>query len=207
MKMEGLNELLIFAKAPRPGLVKTRLAETLGQEAACEAYQKLLRTIASNLAALANVTVCYSPADAEHELRPYFPVHWRYRPQQGADLGARLHHAITAAIEQRASKVAVIGSDCPYLNSQDIAQAWESLDKSDVVFGPANDGGYWLVGAKRPHAGLFNRIDWGTNAVLKQSLGRAKHLGLKVALLRKLSDIDTAADWQAFAAASALNLQ
>ena len=202
-----MNELLIFAKAPRPGFVKTRLAQTLGNDQACEAYQQLLRTIASNLAALTSVTVCYSPADAERDLRSYLPSHWRYRPQKGSDLGARLHHAITDAFEQGSSKVAVIGSDCPYLTCHDISQAWESLKECDVVFGPANDGGYWLVGAKRPHAELFSGIGWGTNAVLNQSRVRAEYLGLKVALLRELSDVDTAADWQAFAAASTLNLQ
>jgi rSAM/selenodomain-associated transferase 1 len=193
-----VNELLIFAKAPRPGFVKTRLAETLGKGQACQVYQQLLRTISSSLATIPRVTVCYSPADAPDELRSYFPSHWRFRPQRGSDLGARLHDAIATSFTSGANKAAVIGSDCPYITPDDISQTWLALDHHDLVFGPALDGGYWLIGANRPHPDLFNNVDWGTSTVLNQSLACAQKLNLKVALLRKLSDIDTEADWRAF---------
>lgn len=103
-----------------------------------------------------------------------------------------------AAFEAGAERVAVIGSDCPYVLVEDAEQAWRVLDKHDVVFGPANDGGYWLVAAKQLHAGLFAGIDWGSASVLEQSLARARNLGLKTALLRQLSDVDTERDWLGF---------
>ena len=201
-----MNELLVFAKAPLPGLVKTRLAKSLGKDQACRAYEHLLRAIASNLNSVAQVTVCYSPSNALESLRPYFPSHWKFRPQEGSDLGARLHQAIATSFGNGATKVAVIGSDCPYLNSEDIFRTWSALDHSDLVFGPALDGGYWLIGAKCPHAELFDGIEWGTSNVLQQSLDRAKSLGLSTFLLRELSDVDTEADWLAFTSSSAANL-
>ena len=195
----GENQLLIFAKAPRVGLVKTRLAISVGPQRACDIYERLLRTLSVRLSAVEKATVCFAPDDAEPELRPFFPAHWRYYPQRGSDLGARLENAICHAFNQGASKVAVIGSDCPDLNSDDIANAWQKLDRSDVVFGPATDGGYWLIGMTHPHADLFRAIEWGTAKVLEQSRSRARDAHLKVALLRSLADIDTAEDWQAYA--------
>ena len=178
-------------------MVKTRLAETVGPARACETYEMLLRTVAANLRAL-DVTVCFTPDDGEAALRRSFPDGWRYRPQRGADLGARLEHAIAESCENGASKVAVIGSDCPYLNADDIADAWQMLESNDVVFGPAKDGGYWLIAMKRTHPALFRDIEWGTKNVLSQSQNRARESGLKVGLLRTLADIDTAADWAAY---------
>ena len=202
-----MNELLLFAKAPRPGFVKTRLAEGLGKEAlgkeeACRAYIGLLQVIARSLASLKDVTVCYSPEGAEKELRPFFSAQWGFRRQQGTDLGTRLYHAISTCLGNGAAKVVVIGADCPYVTTDDIESAWRALDQSDVVFGPAQDGGYWLVGMTRPHAALFAGIPWGTSTVLRDSLARAEELRLRTTLLRTLSDIDTAADWRAYLASS-----
>jgi rSAM/selenodomain-associated transferase 1 len=202
-----LNHLVIFAKAPRPGLVKTRLAQTLGVDQACRAYQHLLHALASRLGSLISVTVYHSPPDAEPDLRCYFPSHWQFRHQHGPDLGTRLQNAIAITLETDATKVTVIGSDCPYLTVEDIQQSWTRLDHHDLVLGPANDGGYWLIALKQPQPHLFHQINWGTNNVLAQTIVRARDLNLKVALLRELSDIDTEADWRAFAAQSAVNLQ
>ena len=196
--MESNNQLLIFARAPRVGSVKTRLAQTVGPQRACELYEMLLRTLVSQLGKLESVTVCFAPDDGEADLRRYFPERWHYRPQRGPDLGARLEHAINEALANGASKVAVIGSDCPDVTPADISATWTALEKNDVVFGPAKDGGYWLIGMKRAHPTLFREIDWGTEKVLAQSQFRAHESGLKTALLRPLPDIDTASDWQAY---------
>ena len=198
--------LLVFAKAPRPGSVKTRLANTLGPERACEIYEVLLRTLAAQLGHLQGVTVCFAPDDAEPDLRRYFPEHWRYRPQRGDDLGARLNHAISEAFEHGASKVAVIGADCPRVTPGDIADASHAHEHDDVVFGPAHAGGYWLIAMNQPHPTLFRAIDWGTANVLAQSQTRAREARLKTGLLRSLADIDTAADWDSYARSAARSL-
>lgn len=198
-----MNHLLVFAKAPRVGLVKSRLADSIGQEPACRAYERLLAVLAHNLTTLQNVTVYHSPPDGVADLRSYFPRHWHYSPQAGDDLGARLTHAVTEAFTAGSTRVCVIGSDCPYLNSEDITAAWTSLDDHDVALGPATDGGYWLIALNKAEPRLFESINWSSNVVLQQTLARARELNLRISLLRELSDVDTASDWIAFTQSSA----
>ncbi len=178
--------------------MKSRLAETVGPVRACEIYEVLLRTVAARLAGIESATVCFAPDDAEADLRRYFPECWQYCPQQGTDLGSRLEHAINEAFQHGAAKVVVIGSDCPDVSAADISDARAALEKNDVVFGPAQDGGYWLIGMKKAQPALFRGIAWGTEKVLDQSQARAEEAGLEIALLRTLADIDTAADWYAY---------
>jgi rSAM/selenodomain-associated transferase 1 len=180
------------------GLVKTRLAREVGEDQALVAYRGLLATTADQVRELQLVTVCFTPADGEAEVRPFFPESWNFRAQRGADLGARLRNALAASFRAGSERVAVIGVDCPYLDGGDVAEAWKALDTADVVFGPAEDGGYWLIAMKKLHSGLFAGIEWGTGAVLGSSLAQAKRLRLEVHLLRQLRDIDTAADWRQF---------
>ena len=197
-----MNELLIFAKAPRLGSVKTRLAQELGSEQALLAYCRLLAVVADQVQEIQHATVYFSPADSEDELRPFFPAHWNFRAQNGADLGERLQNALAASFASGSKRVAVIGADCPYLDSGDIAQAWEALDHNDVVLGPANDGGYWLIAMSKLHHDLFVDIDWGTGSVLAETLARTQQANLKVHLLRTLGDVDTERDWCQFLATS-----
>ncbi len=143
-------------------------------------------------------TVFYTPADGEQEVRPFFPRHWSFRAQEGDGLGERLQHAFGVSFQAGAERIVVIGTDCPYLGCGDIEQAWEALAHHDVVLGPANDGGYWLLGLKTLYSELFSGIFWGTEFVLEQTMVKAQQLGLKVALFRTLSDVDTMLDWQEF---------
>lgn len=196
-----MNELLVFAKAPRLGTVKTRLAETMGAEAALKVYFRLLEELRTRLQGLPNVTVCFAPEDGQEELRAELPNHWSFQPQLGADLGERLQHAFTEAFARGAERVAAIGSDCPVLSPIDIQDAWRALDHHDVVFGPSEDGGYWLIGMRQMEPGLFNGISWSSSSVLKESLAQARDHQLRVAFLRRLRDIDTEADWRSYLAA------
>ena len=193
-----MNELLLFAKAPRLGQVKTRLAKDLGDDAALQAYQRLLTEVANKLRHVHHGTICYTPADAGEELRPFFPERWTTRPQVGGDLGERLGNAIRISIALGAKRIAVIGADCPYLERADIENAWQLLDEHDLVIGPAKDGGYWLIAVKQEYPGLFAGIEWGAETVFRQTIRKAEELGLSVALIRELADIDTIADWEEF---------
>jgi rSAM/selenodomain-associated transferase 1 len=204
---DELNELLVFAKAPRAGSVKTRLAETIGAEQACRAYRRLLSEVISRVTPIRNVTLCYSPADATDELRHFVPAHWTFRAQQGRDLGERLQNALALSFASGAKRVVVIGSDCPEICTGDIEKAWSELHVNDVVFGPATDGGYWLIGLNKVYPELFEDVAWGSASVLEQSVTRAKMLGLKIAMLRPLCDVDTEADWNAFLARRESRLQ
>jgi uncharacterized protein len=136
--------------------------------------------------------------DGEGELRPFFAPDWSFSCQIGTTLGERLENALAASFGRGAKRVAVIGSDCPYLSADDVEEAWGQLADHDVVIGPAEDGGYWLIAMKKMHSELFAGIEWGTELVLEESLARAKELKLKVRLLRRLADVDTEREWHQF---------
>jgi rSAM/selenodomain-associated transferase 1 len=192
------RKLIIFVKAPRPGEVKTRLAKALGHERACDAYRKLVDRLLSNLKSLSDVELCFAPADAEKEIAPWLRSGWQAVPQTDGDLGARLTAAFARAFGAGAQRVVIVGSDCPFVTVKDIKEAFENLTSRDMAVGPATDGGYWLIGLRQPQPGLFQKIPWSTDQVLAETLSRARTLGLKMHLLRLLSDVDTQEDWEAF---------
>lgn len=191
----GRNQLVVLLKAPRVGWVKTRLAEGIGPEAACAAYQQLVATLLSNLAPLANVELCFAPTDAHAEIAPWLRDGWGCHPQAGGDLGARLQEVFLHHFQSGAERVVIIGSDCPEVMPADVESAWHALANHDLVLGPAEDGGYWLVGLRAPQAHLFTAMPWSTEVVLAETLRRASVSSLRAVLLRELSDVDTVADW------------
>ncbi|MBI2925144.1 MAG: TIGR04282 family arsenosugar biosynthesis glycosyltransferase [Verrucomicrobia bacterium] len=198
----GPEQLIIFVKAPRPGAVKTRLAETLGAVAACEAYCRLVESLLSRLASLREVELRFTPDDAGAEIKRWLGPGWTARPQGTGDLGTRLEAAFVEAFARGAERVVIIGSDCPRVTVEDVQAAWRALEEHDVVLGPATDGGYWLIGLRSRQRELFDGIAWSTSRVLAQTLARAQAAGLRVQRLRELSDVDTAEDWRGFLASS-----
>ncbi len=192
------QHLIIFLKAPRLGLVKTRLAQSLGAAAATAAYGQLVETLLEQLAPLPDVELHFTPDDAAAEILPWLHAGWTARAQGAGDLGERLHAAFQSAFADGAQRVVIIGSDCPAITTGDIHAAWQALATSDVVIGPARDGGYWLIGLRQPLPGLWNGIPWSTERVLRETLARAQADGLRIELLRELADVDTEADWRAF---------
>src|SRR5687767_4094941 len=197
--MHASRLLIVFVKAPRAGAVKTRLAASIGSDAACAAYKTLVEAVLRQVSSLDNVQLRFSPDDAEEEVRRWARGDWTLAPQGDGDLGERLNAVFADVFRSGVERVVIIGSDCPYVTDTDIVQAWDALESNDVAVGPACDGGYWLVGLRegsRPE--LFANIAWGTEAVLRQTLDAAKTQGLRVHLLRELRDIDTVEDWKAY---------
>ena len=194
------ERLFIFLKAPRPGAVKTRLAESIGASEAAAAYQILVETLLAKLALLSDVQLRFSPDDALSEIEPWLRPHWQARAQGEGDLGQRLERAFGEAFTEGVNRVVVIGSDCPELTAEDIRAAWAALARDDLVLGPAKDGGYWLIGLKSRQPSLFHSMPWSTDKVLEETLDRARHSGLTFKLLRELSDVDTEQDWLSFLA-------
>lgn len=197
-----LQKLIIFIKAPRRGEVKTRLARDIGDEAACEAYCTLVDTLLNQLAELPEVELRVTPDDASAEIKPWLRSNWQLRPQGQGSLGERLQTAFTDSFNRGAERVVIIGSDCPFITADDIHDAWTALHDSEVVIGPACDGGYWLIGLRQLQPTLFDGIAWSTETVFRETLQRAEAARLRVQVLRELSDVDTEADWRAFLAAT-----
>jgi rSAM/selenodomain-associated transferase 1 len=192
------QQLIVFVKAPRPGLVKTRLADALGPARACVIYRQLLERLLECLRSLGPVELRFTPDDAFEEIQPWLAPQWRAASQDAGNLGERIERAFADAFSADAKRVAVIGSDCPDVSAQDIETAWAALRTFDVVLGPATDGGYWLIGLRGPQSLLFRNMPWSSAAVLQETLSRARTAGLRVHLLRELSDVDTVEGWKNF---------
>jgi hypothetical protein len=141
-----------------------------------------------------------SEASDQQQMQAWLGSQWHYRAQPEGNLGDRLIQAIQAAFATGMQRVVTIGTDCPGLNATRMRQAFTALDQADLVLGPALDGGYYLIGLRQFVPDLFAGIAWSTATVLQQTVEIAERLGLTVAYLEPLSDVDRAADlpvWQA----------
>lgn len=187
----------LFLKAPRPGTVKTRIGATVGPERAAAIYRELVESQLARLPEGWPVEIHYAPADAESELHDWLGPDHVYFPQCEGDLGDRLSHAVRHAFQNGASSVCCIGGDCPGLDPSHFQSAQEALDSgTDLVFGPAEDGGYVLLAQKTHIPELFTEIPWSSPHTLAASLEKARALHLQVHLLPPLYDIDTEEDWR-----------
>lgn len=185
--------LLVFARAPVPGRVKTRLVPLLGEEGAARLHQKLLRkTLATAVKSGLQVTLCCTPSAKKFEGKIASTI--QLQSQGRGDLGARLYRACSRAL--RAHRyVIVIGSDCPVLRVSDLRAAPRALRAgADTVLSPAEDGGYALIGLSRVRRSLFTGIDWGSERVLAQTRRRLKRLGWRWQELRTVWDVDRPED-------------
>ena len=193
--------LIVFARAPELGRVKTRLATELGDGAALSIYRILAeRVVDAVRGGCYSVTVAYTPRYAKRAMREWLGPTVRFRPQSDGDLGARMAVAVDDAIQGGAERVVVIGTDCPAVTAAVVDEAFARLERAEVVLGPAADGGYYLIGMSRLHPALFNGIPWSTPGALCTTLERARATGLAVELLEEQRDIDTAEDWRAWLA-------
>ncbi len=190
--MKQQNILIIFAKNPVKGNVKTRLAATVGAEKAFEVYKELLaytKATAQNTAA--DKIVYYSD---KVELHDIWDERFLKAVQQGADLGERMTHAFQCMFQQGYTKAVIIGTDCPSLDGRIIADAYKQLDTNDIVIGPAFDGGYYLLGMKKLYTKLFEGKKWGTQFVFEKTIATCTHLNLRYIVLPVLHDIDEEKD-------------
>ena len=187
--------VLVFEKNAILGQVKTRLASGMGELRALEIYKHLVQLTYS---ALEEVPVPVWTFFSDFIPESTHPIVENSFVQQGQDLGERMSNAFARTFESGRDKVVLIGTDCPTLQSQHLLQAFEALNHSDLVVGPATDGGYYLIGMKSSAAYLFEGIAWSTSQVLSQTLHVASQQGLIVTLLPELDDIDTQEDWQRY---------
>jgi len=195
------GRLLLLTKAPDPGQVKTRLIPLLGETAAAELYAQLLHDCLTlcTRAALCPVDLWCSPS-TEH---PFFQqCHQQYQTtlhaQPAGDLGQRMSLAIHTTLAQ-ADYVVLIGADCPTLTAKDLVTALDALEAGiDVVIGPAEDGGYYLIGMREHHAALFEEIPWSTDEVLSITENRLREHKLRAHKLSVRKDLDTPEDYAVY---------
>ncbi|MDZ7267895.1 MAG: TIGR04282 family arsenosugar biosynthesis glycosyltransferase [candidate division KSB1 bacterium] len=184
--------LLTFLKFPEPGHVKTRLAAAIGAELAAKIYRHLIQTLFARTASLpARHFAVFTPREKRQALRRMLPGEREWLAQDPSpDLGVRMRTAIQTVLQRGYSRILLIGSDSPDLPLAHLEQAAEALHHHDVVLGPSQDGGYYLIGVKADLPALFENISWSTAAVLQQTLAKTEALGLKVHLLPAWYDVD-----------------
>lgn len=187
--------LIIFVRNPELGKCKTRLAKIIGEQNALEVYKHLLKHTASIAKQVpADRYVFYS----EHIKREDFWENgvFRKKLQKGNTLGERMHNAFIDLLAMGYQKVSIIGSDLLDLDAELIVKAFDTLDVCDVVMGPAQDGGYYLLAMKKLHPKIFLNKEWGTSSVANDTLRDLKNH--KLHLLKELNDIDTFEDLQQY---------
>ena len=196
--------LIIFAKEPRPGQVKTRLSPPLAVEAAARLYQCFLADILEEMGRLPEISLAltYSPAGAKDFFQKLAKPNVLLFPQEGTDLSARLVRACDRGFAGGFETVLIRNSDSPDLPGEIVLTAEQALEsgQTDLVLGPSPDGGYYLVGLTKPQPQLFQGISWSSATVLPDTLEKARGLSLAVHLLPSWPDIDTIADLRTFAA-------
>jgi uncharacterized protein len=214
----GLCALAVMTKAPQAGRVKTRLVPPLTPEEAAELNKCFLRDTAAAIssacshrpvgdasrmhlkhashseaaAARASAIAVYTPVGAESAYTDILPPDFSLLPQRGDKFGERLYFAVEDLLKCGFDSVCLIDSDSPTVPAEDFAEAVELLSKTEdrVVLGPSDDGGYYLIGVKKPHRHLFEQIDWSTERVLNQTIQRATEIGIEVKFLSTGYDID-----------------
>ena len=201
------SQLLIFTRYPEPGNAKTRLISALGAEEAADLQRQMTEHLVEEARKLlafhpVPVRICFDGGGVQR-LRAWLGEEWNYAPQGGGDLGHRMAAAFESAFRDGAERTLLVGTDIPDLTAPVLFQAFRELERSELVLGPAEDGGYYLIGLQRSAferagARLFSGIPWGTGAVLEQTLKAAEESSLSRSLTERLADVDRPEDLDAW---------
>lgn len=189
------NLLMVFMKNPEINKVKTRLAASIGGQNALHVYRKLLEYthgVVTGLSSIIDKQVWYS-SQINRTDRWEKGGFYKHR-QEGEDLGEKMAHAFREGFAAGYERIVIIGSDCPGLQTEHLEEAFEGLEKKDSVVGPAEDGGYYLLGLNAFYPSVFEGINWSKSSVLPQTMDRLKTERLSVYTLEQLNDIDTIED-------------
>ncbi|WP_193198349.1 TIGR04282 family arsenosugar biosynthesis glycosyltransferase [Nostoc sp. MG11] len=192
------QHLVIFTRYPEPGKTKTRLIPALGTIGAANLQRQMTEyTIfqVRELQKVAAISVEVRFAGGDLQLmQDWLGLGLVYQPQGEGDLGSRMARSLFDAFESGAKEVMIIGTDCPGVNAQILAIAFEQLQAFDLVLGPAIDGGYYLIGLRQPIPELFVNIEWGTAQVFQKTVEIAQLLNLSPVYLPTLADVDRPED-------------
>lgn len=195
-----MRALGIFAQAPIPGRVKPRLAEDVGPSTAAELYWQVGRRVVTSVAGSGYRTIIwFTPPTEGAFVREWLDGVGRVelRPQGGTGLGERLVHAFARHFADGARRAVIVGTDCPGVDRRHVTEAFAALDAHDVVLGPTQAGGVYLIGLREPQPSLFRGVHWSSAAVRSQLKARAADARLAPHLLRPLREIETLQDARA----------
>ncbi|MBD6614692.1 glycosyltransferase [Komarekiella sp. 'clone 1'] len=192
------QHLIIFTRYPEPGKTKTRLIPALGTLGAANLQREMTEYTIFQVRELQKVTaisveVRFAGGDLQL-MQDWLGLGLVYQPQGEGDLGSRMARSLFDAFESGAEKVMIIGTDCPGVNAQILATAFEQLQAFELVLGPAIDGGYYLIGLRQPIPELFVNIEWGTAQVFQKTVEIAHLLNLSPVYLPTLADVDRPED-------------
>lgn len=185
--------LLVFLRPPVLGLVKTRLAKGIGEEQALAVYKRLMTHTLGVSAPLPYAKEAWW-TEGPPLPDPAAALGFAPRIQPNGDLGQRMAHAFHAGFSTGHTPVVIIGADCPELSTDLLAKAFDALAGHDAVLGPANDGGYYLLGLREPLPALFDHKAWSTSSVLAATVADLEHHRRRCHLLPELVDVDTKED-------------
>lgn len=189
--------LVVMARVPEVGKVKTRLTAALGESGAFELYKCLLKDLLFRIATLNNkdIFIFHTPDKITEELTSIIPDNMHLTPQEGNDLGERMFNAIENLLDDGYKSVVVIGSDSPDIPLDSIEEGFLKLEGDEsFVIGPSTDGGYYLIGANCPIYTPFENINWGTDGVFESTISNLQKAGINYELLGEWHDIDTEED-------------
>ncbi len=189
------RNIIVMARVPREGRVKTRLAVGIGNEKALEVYTSLLRYTLEVVASVDSYRFLYLDGESEALPESAHLTCFEIRKQTGSGLGEKMYHALRAHTSDNRPTL-IIGTDCPYLKAGHLEQAFDALNDTDFVIGPARDGGYYLLGGRSFPEELFNNMSWSTPMVFRETVLRITGLLASYRLLEPLSDIDDEASLQ-----------
>lgn len=178
--------LIVFVKNKKLGHVKTRLAKTIGDQAALEIYEELLTITQNEISKLDFDKAVYFSEHVENEDW----LHFEKRIQLGSDLGAKMQNAFLDGFNKNYDAIVLIGSDLPDISATIITNAFAELNKKNVVFGPAEDGGYYLIGLSQMLENVFTNKPWSQPQLLSATLGELRDNSVPFSLLETLNDID-----------------
>ena len=191
MSQTKKQKLIIFTRYPEAGKTKTRMISALGKEGAAKLQRQMTEYTLKQAQLLKNITLEIHFSGGNQDLmKDWLGDKLIYQQQSSGDLGQRMYAAFANSFAQGFSEIIIIGIDCPDINPSLLEDAFSKLEKHDLLLGSATDGGYYLIGLSVLVAALFDNINWGTSTVLTQTVTIAEQLGLKIAYLPELQDVD-----------------
>ena len=187
------TSLIIFAKSPIPGKVKTRLTPYITPTEAAELYKAFVADIICNTHKLKceRVTIAYTPSNAEATFHSICGQSVDYLPQQGHNLGERMMNAFKYSFDKGSKRTIIIGTDSPTLPLSYVQKAFDALNEVPVTIGPTFDGGYYLIGLSEQNDAIFDGVDWSTSRVFSQTLARIQALNKQMYVRPPWYDVDT----------------